>query len=319
MRLLNRLLTLAAVVVLGALPASAQEPAGTPVDPDATLVDELVVVARYGGPAMWRVMDADTTVWVLGVPSLAPKHMQWEQDHFLKRLEGANAVILPARGLRVRLAGAPVAAFNYFRLKSGTPFEERLAPAERARFAAARERVGEEPRHYGTNHPLAAALILTNDYREKNQLTDQDPAKLIRLLAQQHHVPVEARTYDLGPLLGSVAKVSRQAGDVCLQEVLAEVEAGPGGVLAAAKAWANGDVPGALAQERTYERCLSVAPGAAAFDARTKADEAQLIADALKKPGHAIAVVQLRPLLSQGGILDRLRAQGFTVKTPGEE
>jgi hypothetical protein len=130
---------------------------------------------------------------------------------------------------------------------------------------------------------------------------------------------VQAKTYDLGPLLGSVAKVSRAAGEVCLQEVLGEVEAGPGGVLAAAKAWANGDVPGALAQERTYERCLSVAPGAAAFDAKTKADEAQLIADALKKPGHAIAVVQLRPLLSQGGILDRLRAQGFTVKTPGEE
>jgi hypothetical protein len=30
-------------------------------------------------------------------------------------------------------------------------------------------------------------------------------------------------------------------------------------------------------------------------------------------------VVQLRPLLSQGGVLDRLRSQGFTVKTPGEE
>ncbi len=318
MRQLRSLLSLAAVVLLGALPAAAQEPT-LPTDPDATLVQELVVVARFGGPAMWRVMDADTTVWILGVPSLAPKHMQWEQDHFLKRLEGANAVILPARSLRVRLAGAPAAAFNYFRLKSGTPFEERLSPAERARFVAARTQVGQDARHYGTNHPLAAALILTNDYREKNQLTDQDPAKLIRLLAQQRHVPVEARTYDLGPLLGSVAKVSRQAGDVCLQEVLGEVEAGPGGVLAAAKAWAAGDVPGALAQERTYERCLSVAPGAAAFDARTKADEAQLIAEALKKPGHAVAVVQLRPLLSQGGILDRLRAQGFTVKTPGEE
>jgi uncharacterized protein YbaP (TraB family) len=318
MRVLNRLLVLAVVAVLGAWPASAQEPTA-PVDPDATLVDELVVVARYGGPAMWRVTDADTTVWILGVPSLAPKHMQWEQDHFLKRLEGANAVILPARALRVRLGGAPAAVFNYLRLKSGTPFEERLPPAERARFAAAREKVGEDAKHYGTNHPLAAALILTNDYREKNQLTDQDPSKLIRLLAQQRHVPVEAKTYDLGPLLGSVARVSKLAGDVCLQEVLAEVEAGPGGVLAAAKAWANGDVVGALAQERTYERCLSVAPGAAAFDARVKADEAQLIADALKKPGHAVAVVQLRPLLSQGGVLDRLRAQGFTVKTPGEE
>jgi hypothetical protein len=31
-----------------------------------------------------------------------------------------------------------------------------------------------------------------------------------------------------------------------------------------------------------------------------------------------VAVVQLRPLLSQGGVLDRLRAQGLEVKTPGD-
>jgi len=29
--------------------------------------------------------------------------------------------------------------------------------------------------------------------------------------------------------------------------------------------------------------------------------------------------VPLRPLLAQGGVLDQLRAKGFTVTTPGEE
>ena len=36
-------------------------------------------------------------------------------------------------------------------------------------------------------------------------------------------------------------------------------------------------------------------------------------------PGHAVAVVPLRPLLAQGGVLDQLRAKGFTVTTPGQE
>ena len=35
-------------------------------------------------------------------------------------------------------------------------------------------------------------------------------------------------------------------------------------------------------------------------------------------PGHAIAVVPLRTLLSQGGVLDRLRAQGYEIGTPGD-
>lgn len=307
-----------APLLIAAAPAQAQTP-DTVVDPDATLVEELVVTARFGGPAFWRVEDADTVVYVLGVPSVAPKRMQWDQQLFLRRLKGANAVILPARGLRVRLAGAPGAMVTYLKIRSGTPYEERLTEPTRGRFVAARTRVGQPAKHYGTNHPLAAALILIGDYREAHQLTDQDPAKLIRYLAQQNRVPVQSKTYDLGPLLSQVAKVSRSAASVCLEEVLAEVEAGPHRTLAASRSWAEGNVLGALSAERTYERCLSVAPGAAAFDARVKADLAAQITSALKRPGHAIAVVQLRPLLSQGGVLDRLQKAGVTVKPPGGE
>jgi hypothetical protein len=55
------------------------------------------------------------------------------------------------------------------------------------------------------------------------------------------------------------------------------------------------------------------------FDARVKADQVAAIEAALKKPGHAVAVVQLRPLLAKGGVLDQLRAKGYQVKTPGED
>jgi hypothetical protein len=97
------------------------------------------------------------------------------------------------------------------------------------------------------------------------------------------------------------------------------VETGGAGVSRAAEGWARGDVIAALNAERSYERCINAAPGALKIDAKIKADQAQAIARALKTPGHAVAVVQLRPLLAQGGVLDRLRAQGFTVKPPGEE
>lgn len=300
-----------------AAPSSAQTPAA-PVDPDATLVEELVVTARYGGPAFWRVEDADTVVYVLGVPSVAPKRMEWDRQLFMRRLKGANVVIVPAHGLKVRLAGVPGAMITYLKLKAGA-FEERLSEPTRGRFVAARERLGQPAKHYGTNHPLAAALILINDYRAGNELTDQDPSKLVRYLAQQNGVPIQSKGYDLGPLLGRLAKAPRGASGVCLEEVLAEVEAGPGRTRAAARAWAQGDVLAALTAERTYERCLSVAPGAAAFYERVKADTAAQIQGALKKPGHAIALVQLRPLLSQDGVLERLKAAGATIKPPGVE
>jgi uncharacterized protein YbaP (TraB family) len=313
----------ALMALLLAVPGAAQIPVTParpdPNDPDAVLLEELVVTARLPGPAWWQVSDADTTVYVLGTPSIAPKRMQWDRTIFERRLQGANAVILPFQDVKVKATGAIGAAFNYLRLRSGTPFEETLDPATRARFVAAREKLGEPARHYATKNPLAAGLILATDYRDRNALTNADPTKLVKLLAQRAHVPVVQKSYDIGPQLGAIIRTSAQAGRGCFEEVLAQVEAGPGVTLAAARAWAEGDVRGALDNERTYERCIALVPGAQAFDARTKADQAAQIAAALKQPGHAIALVPLRPLLSQGGVLDRLHAQGFEIKTPGEE
>ncbi len=290
-----------------------------PVDPDATLVDELVVTARLPGPAWWRVSDGDTTVYVLGTPSIAPRHQVWNTVIFDKRLVGASQVILPFNGLKVHLAGAPGAALGYLRLRSGKPFEDSLDATTRARFVAVRTRVGQTADHYRIRHPLAAGLTLINDYRDKASLTTTDPTKLITYLTKRSHVRVVQRSYDLGPLLSQIARTSQAAGQTCLEDAMQDIEEGPGGVLAASRAWAEGDVLNALTAERTYERCLAATPGALAFDARVKGDMVADITAALKIPGHAIAVVQLRPLLSQGGVLDRLRSAGLTVKTPGED
>lgn len=303
-------------------PAAAQAPLTParpdPNEPDAVILDELVVVARDKGPAWWTVSDGDSTVYVLGVPSIAPKHMQWDRAVFERRLKGANAVILPFQEVKVRIVSSFGAAFNYLRLRSSTPFEDTLDPQTRALFVEARTKVGEPAKRYATKNPLAAGLLLLTDYRDKSDLTNSDPLKLIKILSEQAKVPVWQKSYDIAPQLGAIIRTPPAAGRSCLDEVIAQVRAGPGGTREAAKAWAEGDVPAALENERTYERCIAHVPGASAFDAKTKADEVALIEQALKKPGHSIAVVRLRPLLSQGGVLDRLRSSGLTVKTPGE-
>src|SRR6478672_5880042 len=111
MRALNRLAPLSLAALICALPGAAQPPARPAVptvaadDPDATLVEELVVRGRLPGPAWWRVEDADTTVWVLGVPSLAPRRMEWDRSIFERRLQGANVVVLPFVNVRAKAAG----------------------------------------------------------------------------------------------------------------------------------------------------------------------------------------------------------------------
>ncbi len=317
--MLNRLTALALAALVAAGPAAAQTVDSRPLDPDETLVEELVVRGRLPGPAWWRVSDADTIVYVLGVPSLAPRRMQWDRAVFERRLEGANVVVLPFVNVRAKVGGSIGTAINLLRVRSGGPFEAKLDAPTRARFVAVRQRLGQDAKHYATSNPLAAGVQLAIDYRDASGLTNMDPAKLVRLLAQQKRVKVIEKSYDLGPQLGGILRTPAATGRVCFDEVLAQAEAGPGVTLTAARAWAEGDVAGALANERTYERCLAVISGGRTYDERTKADTAAAIASALKSPGHAVVLVPLRPLLATNGVLERLRAQGFKVKTPGEE
>lgn len=311
------LAALAAGLLLAGAPLAQAPPPALPEDPDAVLVEELVVTARVPGPAWWRVSDADTTVYVLGVPSVTTKQLAWDRAVLERRLTGANQLIVSVDGVKVRPLGAPGAALNYLRLKGGV-FEESLSGSARQRFVAARSAFKKPAKRYGTKNALAASLLLIEDWLDAAFLTTTDPSKPIRQLARSKRVKVVEKAYDAGPLLGAVARTPRGAGMACLDAVLDQIDAGPGAIRAASRAWALGDVRGALAADRTAERCLAAAPGAAQLDARYKADQAAQIAAALQRPGHAVAVIQLRPLLSQGGVLDRLRAQGFTVKTPGE-
>ncbi len=307
-----RSLVLAAALL--AAPATAQTP-----DPDAVLVEELVVTARLPGPAWWRVSDADTVVYVLGAPSVMPKSLAWDQSVLARRLEGANRVILPFNQVSVSLLTVPGAAINLLRLRSKTPYEASLPATLKARFVAVRTRSGKPADRYRTTNGLAAGLILVDDYRQASQLTAADPAKTIRRLARARRIKLEEKSYDAGGLLGQVVRTPLAAQQACLDDALSEAEAGPSAARRAAQAWADGDVRGALAAERGFEKCLASAPGALGLDRRFKADQAAAIAKALKTPGHAIAVVPLRPLLAQGGVLDQLRSQGFEVKTPGED
>lgn len=309
------------MMALAASPALAQVPLTPaqqdPNDPDGTLVEELVVTARLPGPAWWRVSDGDSTVFVLGAPSVMPKSFPWDRSVLERNLQGANEVIMPFNSVRVGVLNAPGTLIRAAQIKGG-PVEDDLPEPLKSRFVEAREAAGKPAKRYGYKNELAAAITLVGDYRSKVRLTASDPAKTIGWIAQSMGIKIHKKSYDIGPLLGAAVRTPKAAQRACLQEALDEVEAGPASVRRAAEAWAQGDVRGALNVERGYDRCMVAAPGAVKIDAQMKADQAEAIERALQKPGHAVAVVQLRPLLSQGGVLDRLRAKGYEVKTPGD-
>jgi len=301
-----------------ALPAGAQ-PRPAIEDPEGTIVEELVVVARERGPAWWRVSDGDTTVYILGVPGTPlPPGVAWDRSVLETRMKGAHSLVM-GTSLQAGVKDIPALLKLRGRLKTKTPMEDSLPPALQARFLAARDRVGKPAARYSGWQPVVAGQLLVGDAygMGKRWASVEDAA---RKAAKRSRAPVRTTSkYPLVPFLKTaIAGLTPQVQAECLEGAVSDVEAGVGPYRRAAEGWARGDVGAALNQPRAFDKCLLMLSGGAALWRTATRDNVSDIATALKTPGHAVAVINLRRLLAEDGVVEQLEARGLRVVGPGE-
>lgn len=309
---------LAAAAALVATPAFAQAGPEPLDDPEANVVDALVVSAKLPGPAWWRISDGDTTIYMLGVLQSLPKGQGWDAGVLDRRLDGAFALILPPEG-KAGLRDVPGILALRGRLKSDVPLDRAVGPLA-PKLNRARATLGKGPDAYRQWSPLGAGMMMAGDYLKTVKLDTAEPERTITRLARKRRVKVRtAASYKLMPLVKTaVREHSREAGLVCLEGVLDEINAGQGAAQAAARAWAQGDVRGAIGGPRNFQRCMLALPGVADLERKGVRDEVEALSAAMRTPGHAVAVFGIRGLVARDGVLDQMRARGFEVSTPGE-
>ena len=285
-------------------------------DPEANVVDALVVNARLPGPAWWKVSDADTTIYVLGVPGAMPKGMSWDTSVLDRRLDGAFALITPPVA-KAGITDLPALLSMRGKLKADRPLDQ-VAPDLAPRLARAWAAAGRKDDDWKDWKPLGAGLMLAGYANKGNGLTGSEPDKTIERLARKHKVKARpAAVYKAMPMIKTLVKQhSEEAGRICLEGVLDEVEAGPEPVRRAARAWADGQVRAAVHAPRQGQRCVMALPGMSEEFRRMSAAQVEAIAQAMNTPGKAVAVVSLRGLVAEDGVLEKLRARGFKVTTP---
>ena len=284
-------------------------------DPETTVVQELVVTATRPGPAWWTVTRGDSTVWVLGIPEGLPKRIAWDRGSLVERLSRSRMLILPPAGT-AGLGDIWGLFAARAKMKGGADLEQRAPPAVKARFLAAVARLGKSPRAYDHSNGVLAGMTMSLDFRHKLGIDFQDPQSTILREARRRHVPVSyAARYPILPVIrASVREVTPAIEWTCLDAAADEIDGGPTLTLAAAEGWANGRTQEALRAGRGFERCVNAVPAGAEFWRRATTDDVTAIVGALRTPGHVIAVVGLRSLLADGGVLDRLRHAGYEVR-----
>ena len=293
----------------------------TPVDSQANLVEELIVNARLPGPAWWKVSDGDTTVYVMGVPAFTPRKQDFDDSVLRRRLDGANVLIIgqePEVRILSLLALIPGRGKQFM---MATPMRETLPPELRARLEKQLKARGKPLSEYDDMKPALAGFVIANSRDGSVSINVGDLTDRIRDLAKSKDLKVQPRVkklddYDLIGMVKSLAEAPQPLQELCLDAGLRQAENGLASVRETAEQWAEGQVREVVAADRGFQRCLASTPWIARQFKDGQDDAVSAITSALKKPGKAVAVIELRSLLTEGGVLDRLRAKGFTVTAP---
>jgi hypothetical protein len=314
------------VAGLLASPALAQPPPGSPLaatqpSPDEShVVQELEVIGRRPGPAMWRVTRGDSEVVIVGALSPLPHALQWNESRVQRALDGSAALFLPPDRARVGLFGAVgmVLRLGALRPPHGD-MEAGLSPALRARFDQTIGRLHLDPRRYRNWKPAVAGLLLVGDFRRAAGLSNDKPGTTIARMARASGAQVRTvGTLDAKPLFDAAARMSDTQNQACLSAALDDVAYEEAHAHPAAEAWAVGDLRGVRANAAAplLEECLLHLPSVQALVEKGTRDAVDTINRALSRPGRTVALIDLSFLLLPNGVLDRLKGEGVEIALP---
>lgn len=315
------------------------------LEDEVVTVEELVVTATMG-PPWWRVSRGESVVYVLASPGWLPDDLTFDRGRLEQRLTDANSLILSPRWAENAFPPRVVAKALSAGVKAAP--ETLLDEPMRARYVAARDRLKAPMEQLASLSPAVAGMILAGEVASRRlPPTGQSVDRIAWAVAKHKRVRVirPAQLYgrrDADRLLADLGR----SGLVCLEASLAYVETPPPADRinrsTAAAAWARGDVRPLIerARDATADRhlftrqaiggrpvafrvaapeCTSTMPSVLALAQRWVPDQVAAIENALRKPGHSVAVLDPVSLITKGGVLERLRQNGYQVATPNIE
>lgn len=302
-------------------PPPAQSVELFPQDPGSAVVEELQVVARPPGPALWLVEKGGAKLYVVGSAPPLPHQLKWDSPRLNRAMDQASLVLVPPEA-----SVGPLQVTKFFltggggvRQPFGKKLENRLPPDLLARFVSAREQAQRTAVPYKDWKPAVAGFILLSDFRQAAGLSEAKPVSTIERMAKAKGVKVKAMSqYRLGPILSSAGKLSDEANLACLRDALTELEYDASHNTTIGTDWAAGDLASVRARysASAAQRCVMRAPGGPGLLGQQIGQSADALNEALNRPGVTIAVVDLAFLLPANGVLDRLKASGATITSP---
>jgi uncharacterized protein len=290
--LLRRLTT--GVTMLIAACAAAVPPPQPAAAPDA------------GRPALWRIGDADTTVYLFGTIHLLPEGTRWRSAAFEQALAQADTLVIEVAGgdsvdmakIRQRLASSP----------GLPPLAERVPPNKREVLAKLIADTGLPTSSFDRMETWAAALNLAGF--SLGRMGFRTTLGVEQQLAQAGKPIVALET--LEQQLGFFDSLSEEAQRALLVGVLAEDRATRMAFQRMLNAWLKGDTDEIA---RTFNSEANFSPELRdALMRRRNRVWAEWIAKRLDQPGTILVAVGAGHLAGPDSVQKMLKAKGIKAK-----
>jgi len=265
--------------------------------------------AQQAKPAMWKLSDQDTTIYLFGTVHVLPKDLKWRTARF-------DAASNEAQELVLEIADnddAAAVAQTYAKLAASPglpPVLDRVPADKRAKLAALIEKAGLKPEQLNPFETWAVAIqIGAAMYRDIGASPADGVENSLRSGVGQKKVSaLETTEQQLGYFDTMPEEVQRKL----LVSMIDDAESAATDFQAMLKAWSSGDIE---AIARTFDDELRNAPEIAEvlIDRRNQA-WVQWLKRRLDQPGTVMVAVGAGHLAGKGSVIDLLERDRLKVE-----
>ena len=303
-------LGLAAAALAAAAPLAAQD------DPAPASTNAIVVNAKRSGAPMWTIETPTGIVILVGEMRNVPKSTPWQPERLEEATAEANRVIL---GVKPKISPGDIFRLifkggQFTKLPGKTVASDYLTPEQYARLSALEA-------EYDADFARKSFLMTAFDFLTKrlrfNKDTVDDAGDVVKKAANRANVPTSRAGAIRGKdMLDSLAMAEPADHIPCLEAAMTAAEIGPELVEKRGADWRAFRIPEVMNNplEIALSRCWPWADPDVGNELRTIWVEQ--ITTASTADGVTLAVVPLRVLAEDGGVLDQLEAQGLPIGGP---
>lgn len=266
-------------------------------------------------PAIWRLQDADSEIWLFGTVHVLPPDLAWRSPAIDAALGRAELVVFETPTNAAAQAEVARVVAEAGMAPAGATLSQRLAPEDAARLARVTKALGVDAKALDGLRPWLAALQLSLRYvARQGHDPDSGVERVLEAEADKRGLP---RRYLETPesQIRLLADLPRADEERFLVATLRQIEEDADTIDEMDEAWARGDVDrlGALLTEDIREAGPEVY---AALLTRRNAAWTREIDTMMQGKGRIFIAVGAAHLVGADGVPAMLRAKGYTVEGP---